>query len=200
MPPIDHTPASPPRPRVDGSPMTARDAAEAAAVRLLVLDCDGVLTDGGIRITDSGEEFKVFHVRDGFAMKAWKRLGGEIAIVTGRTSRALGHRARELAVDLVIEGCADKGRALDELGRRTGIAAAATAALGDDLPDLPMLRAAHYPMAVADAAAEVRAVAKYITCQPGGHGAVREAIEHLLRARGAWPDVVTGTLHDQVPT
>lgn len=200
MPPIDHTPAPHPRPRVDVSPITAGDAADAATVRLLVLDCDGVLTDGGIRITDAGDEFKVFHVRDGFAMKAWKRLGGEVAIVTGRTSRALGHRARELAIDLVVEGCADKGRALDELCRRTGIAAAATAALGDDLPDLPMLRASHYPMAVADAVAEVRAVAKYITRQPGGHGAVRDAIEHLLRARGAWSDVVAGTLHDRVPS
>ena len=166
---------------------TTRDA---AAVELLVLDVDGVLTDGRIVLDARGEETKVFHVHDGAGMRCWQDAGHVLAIITGRRSEAVAHRARELGIEHVVQGCPDKGAAIDELCSRLGLEAAQVAVMGDDLPDLPMLRRCGYPMCVADAAVEVREVCAYVTERSGGRGAVREAIEHLLRARGAWTAVV----------
>lgn len=162
----------------------------AAQIRLLVLDVDGVLTDGGIRLDDRGVETKRFHVRDGTGIRLWMKLGHEVAIVTGRAGGAVRHRAEELGVELVFQGIADKGAALSDLCDSVGIPLAETAVLGDDLPDLPMLELAGYPMVVADATKEVRDRAAFITVRPGGAGAVREAIEHLIRARGEWSDAL----------
>lgn len=162
------------------------DPIDARAVRLLVLDVDGVMTDGGIIIDDEGRETKVFHVRDGFGIRLWQRLGGEAAIITGRTSRVVAHRAAELRIRHVMQGVAEKSEALAALLARTGGTARETAAIGDDLNDLPLLAAVGYPLAVADAAPEVRRAARFVTSRPGGRGAVREAIEHLLVAQGRW--------------
>ena len=162
----------------------------AAQIRLLVLDVDGVLTDGGIHIDDRGAETKIFHVRDGTGISAWLRLGNEAAIITGRTSLVVAHRARELGIRHVFQGLPQKLDIFDALLRDLAMEAAETAVIGDDLQDLPLLERAGYPIAVADAVSEVRAVAHYVTRTPGGRGAVREAIEHLLREAGQWDQVI----------
>ncbi|MGH7133272.1 MAG: KdsC family phosphatase [Phycisphaerales bacterium] len=149
-------------------------------IQLLVLDVDGVLTDGGIYVDAHGVELKRYHVMDGFALRLWERMGLRAAVITGRTGQSILHRMADLRVAEVIQGSQDKSAALDEVASRTGIAPAAMAFLGDDWPDLPALRRVGYPMAVANAAPQVKAAAKYITPRPGGSGAVRDAVEHLL--------------------
>ncbi len=162
----------------------------AASIRLVVFDVDGVLTDGGIYVDDRGFESKRFHVRDGFAIRAAMNLGYQVAILTGRSCRAVTLRAKELGITLLEQGCGDKAIGLETLCQRAGVLIEHTAFMGDDLNDLPALLRCGYAMAVADAAPEVREVAAYITQAPGGHGAAREALEHLLKAQGRWDEVV----------
>jgi len=162
----------------------------APRIRLLCLDVDGVLTDGSISISDRGEETKRFHVRDGFALRLWRRLGGEVAVITGRSGLALRHRLEELGIGELVNGSVDKGRDFDRLLGELGVAAAEVAMVGDDLPDLPALLRCGYPIATADAVAEVRAVAAFVTAARGGQGAVREAVEHLLRRDGRWDEAL----------
>jgi len=159
------------------------------AIELLVLDVDGVLTDGLIHIDAHGVETKTYHTRDGFALRAWLKLGYDVAIITGRSGMSLQHRADELGIRHVHQSVTDKRRAFGDLLRSLGIVASHAAVIGDDLPDLPMMRLSGYPIAVADAAPEVRAVAEYVTAAPGGRGAVRDAVEHLLREHNRWEDV-----------
>ncbi len=165
-------------------------AKAAANIELLCLDVDGVLTDGGIYLDDEGVETKRFHVRDGTGIRLWIRTGHHVALITGRSGGVVGHRAAELGIEHVIQGCDDKAAAFLKLAGKLGIDPSKAAVLGDDLPDLPMMRAAGYAMAVADAAREVRKCAAFITSRPGGYGAAREAVEHLLKARGRWDDAV----------
>ena len=162
----------------------------AADVELLCLDVDGVMTDGSIRLDDNAVETKRFHVRDGTGIRIWSRLGYHVALITGRSGQAVRHRAAELGIELVIQSSTDKAASLDEVLARLSLQPAQVAILGDDLPDLPMLRKAGYPMAVADAVSEVRAAAAFVTTRAGGHGAVREAVEHLLSAKGRWNEAV----------
>jgi len=159
-------------------------AAHPSTIRLLALDVDGVLTDGSILIDDTGRETKRFNIRDGFGLRLWARLGFHTAIITGRSGPALHHRAAELKISEIVQGCTDKGAALESLASRTGLALREMAFLGDDWPDISALSRVGYPMAVADAAPEILALAAYITRRPGGRGAVREAIEHLIGAHG----------------
>ena len=159
-------------------------------IRLLCLDVDGVLTDGGISIDDAGHEQKRFHVRDGAAMRMWARLGYETAVITGRNGMALRHRLRELGVRHVVSGSKEKGGAFDALVAELGIRAEETAMIGDDLPDLPILRRCGMPIAVRDASQEVLDVARFVTPRPGGSGAVRDAVEHILKAQGRWIEAV----------
>ncbi len=163
----------------------------AAAVELLCLDVDGVMTDGGIFLDDRGMETKRFHVRDGTAIKLWMRLGYQLALITGRAGTALQHRAKELGIVHVHQGSRDKRATFGTLLTDLGLAAPQAAILADDLPDLPIMRLAGYAMAVADAAPEVRAAAAYVTTIPGGHGAVREAVEYLLKAKDRWDEAIT---------
>ena len=149
-------------------------------IQLLGLDTDGVLTDGSILLDDNGLETKRFYARDGMGISVWLRLGFELAIVTGRTGGALPCRMKELGVRHVIQGSKDKAKALEELVERTGIEPSAMAYLGDDWNDLPILRRVGYPMAVADAEPAVLRIARHVTARPGGRGAVRDAVEHLL--------------------
>jgi 3-deoxy-D-manno-octulosonate 8-phosphate phosphatase (KDO 8-P phosphatase) len=153
-------------------------------VELLILDVDGVLTDGSILIDDDGRETKRFNIRDGVALRAWTRLGFKVAVITGRGGAALRHRMAELGIAEVVQGSQDKGAALVELAGRLGVALDRAACLGDDWPDLPVMRRVGYPMAVGDADSRVRAAAAFVTSRAGGRGAVREAVEHLLAARG----------------
>ncbi|MFM9059455.1 MAG: KdsC family phosphatase [Planctomycetaceae bacterium] len=157
-----------------------------AQVELLLLDVDGVLTDGGVTLGPDGGESKTFHIRDGLGLRLWQRAGYRAGIVTGRTSRAVERRAAELGIDLVRQGVTDKGAAVTELAAACGLDLARTAFMGDDLPDLAALARCGVALAPADACAEVRAAAALVTGAPGGRGAVREAVERMLRARGAW--------------
>ncbi len=159
-------------------------------IELLVLDVDGVLTDGRIVYSDSGEELKAFHVRDGSGLKLWTSLGKHAGIITGRRSPIVERRARELDIAHVIQGANDKKAALVKMLGDVGVAAEKTCAIGDDIVDLPMLRACGLAIAVADACAEAKEDAHYVTTAPGGRGAVREAIELILRAQGRWQGIV----------
>ena len=171
------------------SPAIPSDVAH--AVKLVILDVDGVMTDGSIRLDDNAVETKRFHVRDGTGIKIWMRLGYQVAIITGREGNVVPLRARELGIAHVVQGSRDKAASLDEILRKLSLTAAQAAVLADDLPDLPMMRRAGYAMAVADAVEEVKAAAAFVTTRPGGHGAVREAVEHLLKARGRWQEAAT---------
>jgi 3-deoxy-D-manno-octulosonate 8-phosphate phosphatase (KDO 8-P phosphatase) len=164
-------------------------------INLLLLDVDGVLTDGSILIDAAGQELKRFNVKDGLAIKAAMRCGIRVGILSARSSPATEHRAAELGIDLIVQGAADKRSGLENLCRRAGVTPETVACVGDDLADLPVLEQVAYPIAVADGAAEVRRVARYVTQAAGGRGAVREAIEHLLDERGQWPAVVDGYRH-----
>jgi 3-deoxy-D-manno-octulosonate 8-phosphate phosphatase (KDO 8-P phosphatase) len=162
-----------------------RDAllSRARRVRLLVLDVDGVLTDGRLHITGQGEETKVFHVRDGSGLVALQRAGVPVAIISGRESAAVTRRAAELGIAHVRQGIADKGATLDALLAQLGLSHEGLGCVGDDTPDVPMLERAALAVAVADAHPSARAVAHWVTPTPGGHGAVRDVCDLLLAAR-----------------
>ena len=159
-------------------------------IRLLILDVDGVLTDGRIIIDDDGVEQKQFYVRDGSGIKYWHRAGNVSAILSGRKSGAVVARARELGIAVVRQGAKDKLAAYESILAETGFSDGETAYIGDDLPDLPVLRRVGFPAAVADGVPEVRRAALYVTERPGGRGAVREVIEKLLRLQGRWAKVL----------
>jgi 3-deoxy-D-manno-octulosonate 8-phosphate phosphatase (KDO 8-P phosphatase) len=161
-----------------------------SCIRMLVFDVDGVLTDGAIIINDRGLESKRFHVRDGFAMRAAMKLGIKVGIITGRSSRVVALRAAELGIDLCLQGISDKKQALEDLCKRAGVLPENAAYMGDDLIDLSAMLRCGYPMTVADAPAEVREVAKYVTKVAGGRGAAREAIEHVLKGQNRWDELV----------
>jgi 3-deoxy-D-manno-octulosonate 8-phosphate phosphatase (KDO 8-P phosphatase) len=164
--------------------------ARCAAVQLLVLDVDGVLTEGGIVLGSGGLEIKQFHVRDGSGLKMWHQAGRRTALITGRSSAAVEVRARELGVGLIFQGAADKRTTLHLALEAAGARPESVCYVGDDLPDLPALQLCGLAAAVADACPEVRGAAHYVTGRPGGRGAVREVIELILRAQGAWPAAV----------
>lgn len=164
-------------------------AGKAARVRLFLLDVDGVLTDGGIVFDGDGREFKRFHVRDGHGVKLLQRAGVEVGIITGRTSQVVNVRAKELGIALVRQGATDKVAAWREILREKGISAAETAYVGDDIVDVPLLRQVGFAAAVADAEEYVLSEADFVSSRPGGHGAVREIIEFVLRSSGAWEQV-----------
>jgi len=161
-----------------------------ADVRCLCLDVDGVLTDGRIYIDDTGHRAREFHVHDGLAIRWYQKLGGVVAIITGKESGAVANRAQELGIEHVFQGSQDKLADFQCLMKRLELVPAQAAVIGDDLPDLAPLRACGYPIAVANAAKEVKAIARYVTERPGGQGAVRDAVEHLVREAGRWKEVV----------
>lgn len=160
------------------------------SIELIVSDVDGVLTDGGIIFDNQGIEIKRFHSRDGLGIKLWRRAGFRFGIMTARTSHIVKVRAAELGVDLLRQGFEDKLPAARELIANNGLALNQVAYIGDDLPDLPVMRNVGLAIAVADAAEEVKAHAAYVTVATGGHGAVREAVEAVLKAKGMWEDVM----------
>lgn len=157
----------------------------ARRIRLLVLDVDGVLTDGRLYFGASGEELKVFHVRDGAGLVALQRAGVTVAIVSGRNSPAVERRAAELGIRLVRQGATDKAHELEALAAKLGTTREEMACVGDDTPDLPMMRRTALAIAVADAHADVIEAADWVTTQKGGRGAVREVCDLLLHARQA---------------
>lgn len=157
-----------------------------ARIELLVLDVDGVLTDGRITYSDAGEELKAFHVRDGSGMKLWVQEGKHAGIITGRRSPIVERRAKELGIAAVIQGADNKHAALGKLLETVGMKAEQACAIGDDIVDVGMMRACGLAATVADASAEARQEADFVTTARGGRGAVREVIEWILRAQGRW--------------
>jgi 3-deoxy-D-manno-octulosonate 8-phosphate phosphatase (KDO 8-P phosphatase) len=157
-------------------------------IEMLVMDVDGVLTDGAIVYTDRGEEIKAFHVRDGSGLKLWMALGKKAAILTGRKSVVVERRALELGIRSVIQGASDKLMVFDGILTEQNLRESQAAYVGDDLPDLPVLRRCGLALTVVDACPEARDQAHYVTRATGGHGAVREIIELILRAQGRWQE------------
>jgi 3-deoxy-D-manno-octulosonate 8-phosphate phosphatase (KDO 8-P phosphatase) len=159
-------------------------------IELLLVDVDGVLTDGVIAIDDRGVETKHFHVRDGTALALWRKLGRPAAILSGRKAEAVVHRAKELGIAPVIQGVSDKGEPFRGLIRDLGIEAKQVCYVGDDLADLPVLLAAGLAACPSDAAPEVREAAHLVLGSAGGRGAVREVVEVILKHQGLWDDLV----------
>jgi 3-deoxy-D-manno-octulosonate 8-phosphate phosphatase (KDO 8-P phosphatase) len=162
----------------------------AKAVRMLVLDVDGILTDGRLFYGPGGEAFAAFHIQDGHGIKMAIRSGLSLAVITGRESEAVARRARELGIVEIHQKAVDKLPVFEDLLAKSGLVASQVACMGDDLPDLPLLRRAGLAISVPDAAGEVRAAAHYVTRRPGGRGAVREAVELLLKSQNHWPAVL----------
>ena len=160
-------------------------------IKLLVLDVDGVLTDGRIILNDHGEEIKRFHARDGVGLSLLMAAGIDVAIITGRISGVVQHRARELGITEIHQGVKDKAAIFSNLLQRKGLDKAEVCVIGDDLPDLPMFHLAGLAVAVADAALEVREAATVVTKRRGGIGAVREVCELILKTQGKWENALS---------
>jgi YrbI family 3-deoxy-D-manno-octulosonate 8-phosphate phosphatase len=163
---------------------------KASHIRLLILDVDGVLTNGSLYFGPKDEVFKVFHVRDGHGIKMAQRGGIEVAFLSGRRSDPAFLRAKELGVTRYFEGLRDKVPVLEELCRTLNLTPEEVAAVGDELVDLPLFQRVGLAVAVADAVPEVKAAAHWTTLNPGGQGAVREVTDLLLKARGAWEELL----------
>ncbi len=159
---------------------------KAARVKLLLLDVDGVLTDGRIVYDADGREAKAFYVRDGHGIKLLQRAGIEVGIVTARRSAVVEIRARELGIDLVCQGVSDKVAVWRAICGERGLTPEATAYVGDDIQDVPLMRNVGFAATVADAEPCVLEAADYVAGRPGGSGAVRDIADFLLHARGAW--------------
>lgn len=157
-----------------------------AAVEMLVLDVDGVLSDGRIFYADDGREVKAFHVRDGAALRFWIEAGKQVAIISGRNSSTVTRRASELGITRIVQGAGKKLPALRSLIAETGLRADQIGVVGDDLPDWPLLRHCGLAIAVADACPELRASAHWVTHAKGGCGAVREVIECIMQEQRLW--------------
>ena len=158
----------------------------ASRVSVLLLDVDGVLTDGRIVYAEYGDELKFFDVQDGAGLVFWNRAGLKSAIITARRTRLVKRRARELHVDVVAQGQLLKLSAYERLLKRFRVEPEQVCAVGDDLMELPILRRVGLAVAVPNAVEEVRLISHYITKRPGGRGAVREVIELILKAKGVW--------------
>jgi 3-deoxy-D-manno-octulosonate 8-phosphate phosphatase (KDO 8-P phosphatase) len=169
---------------------TARIKRKLDAVKMLVLDVDGVLTDGTIVVDSRGNESKFFSVLDGHGIKMWKRAHLLVAFLSGRKSGPAKQQANELAVDYCLENCKDKLACLRKLLRLSRLKVEQVAYVVDDLPDLPVLREVGFSVAVANAVDEVKRAADYVTKRKGGSGAVREVIEFILKKSGRWEKLV----------
>lgn len=153
---------------------------------MLVLDVDGVMTDGGLIVNADGTESKRFHTLDGHGIRLWLRAGLKVALLSGRRSAATTQRAQELGIPYVLEDCHFKRPALEQLLESLHLKAEQAAYVGDDLPDMPVLQFVGFGVAVANAVEEVKSCADYVTTRPGGSGAVREVIEYILKNTGKW--------------
>ena len=162
----------------------------AARIKLLLMDCDGVLTDGRIWIFENGEEQKGFHTRDGLGIDLWHRAGLKSGIISGRTSSAVERRAQGLGIAFVLQGREDKLGAFAETLAQADVTPSEVAYVGDDLNDIPLMLQSGFGVAVADAAQEAREHAHYVTTAPGGYGAIREVIELILKAQARWDELV----------
>ena len=159
-------------------------------IQLLLLDVDGVMTDGGIIYDASGLETKCFNVRDGHGIKMLQRYGVEVGIITGRTSIVVDIRARELGISLVYQGSLKKLESYEDVKRKTGLDDSRIAYMGDDIIDVPVMRRVAFAAAPPDGIPQARAAAHYVTACGGGKGAVREVCDLILKGRGVWDEIV----------
>jgi 3-deoxy-D-manno-octulosonate 8-phosphate phosphatase, YrbI family len=155
-------------------------------IRFLILDVDGVMTDGSIGYTANGDELKVFNVKDGAGVKYWFRAGHHTGIITGRTSKTVLRRGEELGISLIAMDAKNKLPAAEKMLADAGVNFSEAAVIGDDLPDIPLIRRAGLGIAVNDAVQEVKDAADCVTNTNGGRGAVREVIEQILKAQNRW--------------
>lgn len=166
----------------------------AARVRLLLLDCDGVLTDGRITLVGDADEQKSFHTRDGHGLVLLHRAGLRSGIISGRTSSAVVRRASDLGITFVRQGALNKIEVFDELLSAAGVNAENVAFVGDDVTDIPLMLRSGLGVAVSDATPDTLAAAHYVTTLPGGAGAVREVCELILKSQGLWAGLMKGYL------
>ena len=159
---------------------------KAKKIKMLVLDVDGVMTDGRIVMNDLGQEIKFFNVKDGHGIRLLLKAGIDVAIITGRESETVRRRASDLGIQIVYQGIKDKA---SKIIKEKGFEKEQVCCMGDDLPDIPMFECAGLPIAVADAAYETRESAVYVTKSSGGCGAVREVCEIILKSKDAWPKI-----------
>lgn len=159
-------------------------------IKMLILDVDGVLTDGTIVINADGSETKSFNVLDGHGIQLWKRTGHDVAILSGRLSDPTKHRAKQLEIEHVFQDCHDKLPLLKEFLNKLNLTPEEVAYIGDDIVDLPSMRYVGFSIAVANAVDEVKQYADYVTAQAGGNGAIREAIEYILKKSGKWQQLM----------
>jgi 3-deoxy-D-manno-octulosonate 8-phosphate phosphatase (KDO 8-P phosphatase) len=166
----------------------------ASRIKLLLMDCDGVLTDGRLWLTEEGDDQKSFNTRDGLGLSLLHREGLRSGIISGRNSRAVTRRAQELGIEFVRQGDPDKIEAFQQILQQAGVDENEVAFIGDDLNDIPIMQRAELAVAVADAAVETLSVAHYVTQARGGQGAVREVIELILKSQGRWSDLIDNYL------
>jgi 3-deoxy-D-manno-octulosonate 8-phosphate phosphatase (KDO 8-P phosphatase) len=162
----------------------------ASRIKLLLMDCDGVLTDGRLWLLEDGDEHKSFNTQDGLGLSLLHRAGLKSGIISGRSSQAVTRRAEELGIEFVRQGDPEKMEAFEQVLRQAGVDEDEVAFVGDDLTDIPLMRRAELAVAVADAVEETRSTAHYVTRAKGGHGAVREVVEIILKSQGRWNDLV----------
>jgi 3-deoxy-D-manno-octulosonate 8-phosphate phosphatase (KDO 8-P phosphatase) len=162
----------------------------ARGIKLLLMDCDGVLTDGRIELLENGDEQKIFHARDGQGISLFHRAGLKTGIISGRTSSAVERRAQDLEMAYVRQYAKDKVKVLDEILALAQISLQECAYIGDDVADIPVMRRVELAFAVADAVPETKQAAHVVTEQKGGRGAVREVTEMILKAQGRWEELV----------
>lgn len=178
--------------------ITPTAKAALTSIKVLVLDVDGVLTDGQIIYNDDGSETKIFNVRDGLGLRLLQHTGLDVAIATGRSTPALQHRCKNLGIKLIFDGLRHKTRVIEQIRNATGALPEEMLFMGDDLPDLSLMARVGLAVAVADAHVEVLAKADIVTEAPGGRGAVREVCEALLKARGVWETMVADLAHERL--
>jgi 3-deoxy-D-manno-octulosonate 8-phosphate phosphatase (KDO 8-P phosphatase) len=166
----------------------------ASRIKLLLMDCDGVLTDGRLWLLENGDEHKSFNTKDGLGLHLMHRAGLKCGIISGRRSIGVERRAQELGIEFLRQGDEQKIAAFEEVLQLAGVDDDEVAFIGDDLSDIPLMRRAELAVAVADAVEEARAVAHYVTRAEGGRGAVREVVEIILKSQGRWNDLVEGYL------
>jgi len=168
---------------------------KASHIRMLILDVDGVMTGGSIIMDQHGDEWKSFNVRDGHGIKMLQRAHINIAIITGRSSKVVSARARDLGIEFVIQGCLNKADGLKNLEQQSGIAAEYCAMMGDDVLDLPPMYCCGLSLAPSDAHQAVLSHVDWIADSEGGCGAIRQAAEGLILATGAWDAVIASRYH-----
>ena len=159
-------------------------------IKFLVLDVDGTLTDGKIYVDDKDNSFKAFNVKDGFALVNWLKLGGEVAILTGKKSNIVEKRAKELGIKYIIQGSKNKKQDLKNLLKELNITFENVAYMGDDLNDLGVMKSVGFSACPKDSVQEVLEIANFISSKNGGDGAVREFLEHIMKKNGMWKKIL----------